>query len=150
MWLQGVGIDARVRHVFEAGSYSSTVPSDRCGWRGRITGALASGVGPAPPMTKNFPPTTAATPPPRAVGIGANVRHPSVAGLYSQASLIGFHPGAPDEGRSKPPNKYILPFRTVTAAWWTGCGIGFFCVHASLAGSYSYTRPAGLKPGSNP
>src|SRR5258705_13816425 len=117
MWLQGVGIGARARHVFVAGSYSSTVPSDRCGWRGRITGALASGVGPAPPTTKNFPPTTAATPPPRAVGIGANVRQASIAGSYSQASLTGFQPGGPDCGRSKPPNKYIFPFSTVTAAW---------------------------------
>src|SRR5882672_2217647 len=96
MWLQGVGIGARARHLFVVGSYSSTVPRDRCGWRGRITGVLASGIGPAPPIT------------------------------------------------------YILPFTAVTAAWWTGWGIGFFCVHASLAGSYSYTRPAGLNPGRSP
>src|SRR5438045_585100 len=116
MWLQGVGIGARARQVFVTESYSSTVPSDRCGWRGRMTGVLASGMGPAPPMTKNFPPATAATPPPRAVGIGASERQPSVAGSYSHASLIGFQPGGPDDGRSKPPNRYILPFNTVTAA----------------------------------
>src|SRR5437773_3729881 len=117
MWLQGVGIGARARHVLVAGSYSSTVPTDRCGWRGRITGALASGAGPAPPITYIFPFTTAATPPPRAVGIGVSARQPSVAGSYSQASLTGFHPGGPEGGRSKPPNRYIFPFSAVTPAW---------------------------------
>src|SRR5438552_13431872 len=150
MWLQGTGIGARVRHLLVSGSYSSTVPRERCGWRRRMTGALASGTGPAPPITYTFPPTTAATPPPRGVGIGASARQPSVAGSYSHASLTGFQPGGPDAGRSKPPNKTILPLSTVTAAWWTGCGIGFFCIHASPAGSYSYTKPAGLKPGSSP
>src|SRR5437773_1520616 len=91
-----------------------------------------------------------ATPPPLAVGIGGSARHLSAAGSYSQASLTGFQPGGPDGGRSKPPNRYIFPFDAVIAAWWTGCGIGFFCVHASLPGSYSYTRPAGLNPGSRP
>ena len=51
MWLQGVGIGARALHLFVAGSYSSTLPKDRCGWRGRIVGVLASGIGPAPPIT---------------------------------------------------------------------------------------------------
>src|SRR5205814_9021436 len=102
MWLHGVGIGARARHLFVAGSYSSTVPSDRCGWRGRMTGALASGIGPAPPMTKNFPPTAAATPPPRAVGIGASERQPSVAGSYSHASLTWFQAGGPDAGSTQP------------------------------------------------
>src|SRR6202795_5366209 len=82
--------------------------------------------------------------------MGASARQPSVAGSYSHASLTGFQPGGPDAGRWKPPNKYIFPFSAVTAAWWTGCGIGFFSVHASLAGSYSYTRPAGLNPGRSP
>src|SRR6202795_2822474 len=110
MWLQGVGIGARARHLSVAGSYSSTVPNDRCGCRGRITGALASGGGPAPPITYTFPPTMAATPPPRVVGIGASARQASVAGSYSQASLTGFQPGGPAAGRSKPPNRYIFPF----------------------------------------
>src|SRR2546423_14618136 len=138
MWLQGVGIGARARHLFVVGSYSSTVPRDRCGWRGRITGVLASGIGPAPPITEIFPLTTAATLPPRAVGIGARACQLSVAGSYSQESLTGFQPGGPAEGRRKRPKRYIFPFSAVTAAWWTGCGIGFFCVHPALAGSDPY------------
>src|ERR1700674_847625 len=61
MWLQGVGIESRARHLLVAGSYSSTVPRERCGWRGRMTGGLASGTGPAPPIPYTLPPTTAAT-----------------------------------------------------------------------------------------
>src|ERR1700674_203300 len=145
MWLQGVGIGARARHLLVAGSYSSTVPRERCGWRGRMTGALASGTGPAPPITYTFPPTTAATPPPRGVGMAAGARHPSVAGSYSHASLTGFQPGGPPAGRSKPPNKYIFPFSAVTAGWWTGCGIGFFCNSASPDVLCSYTRAPRLE-----
>ena len=82
--------------------------------------------------------------------MGASARQLSVAGSYSQASLTGFQPGGPDVGRSKPPNRNIFPLSAATAAWWTGCGIGFFCAQASLAVSYSYTRPAGLNPGRRP
>src|SRR3974377_1805268 len=150
MWLHGVGIDVRPRHWFVAGSYSPTVPRDRCGWRGRMAASLAPGTGPAPPITYNFSPTLAATPAPRAVGIGASASHLSVKGSYSQASLTGTQPGGPRVGSSNPPNRYIFPFSTVTAAWWTARGIGFLSVHALPAGSYSYIMPAGLNPGRSP
>src|SRR3982074_2803200 len=129
MWLQAVGIGARARHLLVAGSYSSTVPRERCGWRGRITGALASGTGAAPPNTYTFPPTPAATPPPRGVGMAANARQPSVAGSYSHASLTGFQPGGPAAGRYMTPNKGKFPFSAVTAAWGTGFGVGLGWVH---------------------
>src|ERR1700674_1776166 len=98
MWLQGVGIGARARHLLVAGSYSSTVPRERCGWRGRMTGALASGTGPAPPITDTFPPTTAATPPPRGVGMAASARQPWVAGSHSRAPLAAVQAGGPEAG----------------------------------------------------
>src|SRR5258707_15750014 len=101
MWLQGVGIGARARHLFVVGSYSSTVPRDRCGWRGRITGVPAAGIGPAPPITQIFPFTTGATLAPRVVGIGARACPLSVAGSYSQESLTGFQPGRPAQRTSK-------------------------------------------------
>src|SRR5947208_2369940 len=144
---RGSSIEGNCHQASLAGSYASTVPRERCGWRGRMTGALASDTGPAPPITYTFPPTTAATPPPRGVGMAANARQPSVAGSYSHASLTGFQPGGPAAGRSKPPNRNIFQFKAVTGAWWTGCGIGFVCVHASPRESCSYTEPPGLKPG---
>src|SRR5438034_2321752 len=116
MWLQGVGIGERARHWLVPGSNSSTVPRDRWGWRGPITGVLAPGIAAAPPITYSFSPTTLATPPPRAVGIAGSARQLSAAGSYSQASFTGFQPGGPDTGRSKPPNRYIFPFIAVTAA----------------------------------
>src|SRR3954469_10520208 len=102
MWLRGVGIGARERHVFEAGSYSSTVPTEVWGRAGCT--ADCPGPATAPPITYIFSPALTATGEPRRVGSGASARQLSLAGSYSHALSIGTHAGAPDCGRTKPPN----------------------------------------------
>src|SRR6202171_5386676 len=102
-WLRGVGIALRSRQVLAAGSYSSTVPTDMCGCVGNTAVSFDAGIVVAPPMTYILSPTTVAKADPRLLGIGARAFHVSVTGSYSQALLIGTHPGGPDSGNTKPP-----------------------------------------------
>src|SRR5438128_1738455 len=103
-WLRGVGIGVRLRHVFVAGSYSSTAPTEMCGRVGSTEGSLVLGGVVAPPMTYILLPTVTATGEPRFVGIGASALHASAAGSYSHALSIGTHAGCPAVGGTKPPN----------------------------------------------
>src|SRR5579863_9747244 len=102
-WLRGVGIALRSRQTLEAGSYSSTVPTDMCGCVGYTAVSLDPGMVVAPPMTYIFSPTTVASAEPRLLGIGARAFQASAAGLYSHALSMGTHPGGPDSGNTKPP-----------------------------------------------
>src|SRR5437868_1141015 len=100
MWLRGVGIEARERHVLVAGSYSSTIPTEVCG----LAGCTAACPGPAtaPPITYILSPELTATGEPRLVGTGASARQVSFAGSYSQALSIGTHAPGPDCGNTNP------------------------------------------------
>src|SRR5438445_9846398 len=71
-WLRGVGIGVRLRHVFVAGSYSSTLPTEMCGRVGRTDRSLVLGGVGAPPITYILIPTVSATADPQRVVIGAS------------------------------------------------------------------------------
>src|SRR5438309_12002039 len=101
----------RERQALLAGSYSSTVPTEKCGRAGWT--AASFGPDTAPPMTYILSPTVTATGEPRFVGIGATARHVSRAGSYSQALSIGSHAAGPDCGSTKPPKAYIVPLYSV-------------------------------------
>src|SRR6187549_3811712 len=94
----------RSRHVLVAGSYSSTVVSERCARVGWMAVSLEPGSIVAPPITYSLSPTLAATAAPRLVGIAASAFQVSAAGSYSNALSIGCHAAGPDAGNTKPPN----------------------------------------------
>src|SRR5206468_11482432 len=83
-------------------------------------------------------------------GSGASAFQLSVARSYSQALSIGTHAAGPDCGSTNPPNAQILPLYSVKETWCEASGIGFFFVHLSPDGSYSYTMPIGFHPGASP
>src|SRR5438034_8363525 len=103
-WLRAVGIGERARHVLVAGSYSSTVPTERCGRVGSTAGSVEPGCVVAPPITWILLLTVAATGEPRRVGIGASAFQVSAAGSYSHALSTGTQAGGPAAGGTKPPN----------------------------------------------
>src|SRR4029077_13685077 len=102
-WLRGVGMELRSLHVFVAGSYSSTVPTDICGCVGNTAVSFDPGMVVAPPITYILSFMSAATAEPRLLGIGASALQVSAVGSYSHALLMGTHPGGPDPGSTKPP-----------------------------------------------
>src|SRR2546428_9333170 len=71
-WLRGVGMAARGRQLSDAGSYSSTLPTDTCGRCGCTAVSFAPAGVVAPPITYILPPTVTPTGEPRLVGIGAS------------------------------------------------------------------------------
>src|SRR5438309_12105467 len=77
----------RERQALLAGSYSSTVPTEKCARAGWTTASF--GPVTAPPMTYILSRTVTATGEPRFVGSGASGRQVSLAGLYSQGLSIG-------------------------------------------------------------
>src|SRR6202158_6124030 len=103
-WLRGVGMAARERQVFVAGSYSSTVPTEMCGRCGCTAVSFEPGGVVAPPITYNLSPMVTATGEPRWVGIGASAFQLSAAGSYCHALSMGVHACAPEAGSVKPPN----------------------------------------------
>src|SRR5438876_9975125 len=105
----------RERQALLAGSYSSTVPTEKCG----RAGWTAASFGPvtAPPMTYILSPTVTATGEPRFVGRGASARQVSRAGSYSQALSSGTHAAGPDRGSTKPPKPTPFPLYSLEATW---------------------------------
>src|SRR4029079_4988288 len=102
-WLRGVGIGVRCFHVFDAGSYSSTAPTEMCGRWGCTADSFDPGGVVAPPITYILSPTVTATGDPRRAGIGASACQRSAGGSYSHAFSIGTHAGGPDSGGTNPP-----------------------------------------------